>query len=206
MTREELMQDLAYARTLAEEGRHAPLLGGAYLMFWGGLNALAFVGHFSILEGYLPWAGGAAFPLLWLSYGAVAGIGMYFLRRRTSTLPGLTTIGTRAERAMWGGAALALFAVVFGSIARMIADQDPAAPNAIVGAAFALYGAVLFGVAVLSEQIWLKRFGWLSIAIAASLCLFANENWAYLIAATGSILVLFWPGVILLRREPSTIV
>jgi hypothetical protein len=206
VTREELLQDLAYARTLAEEGRHAPLLGGSYLVFWGVLNAVAFAAHWGILEGFLPLVGGAAFAILWLSYGVVAAIGMFFLRRRTREKPGLTSIGSRAERAMWTGAAIALGAVVIGSITRMVMTQDPAAPNAIFGAAFALYGAVLFGVAVLSEQAWLKRFAWLSVGVAGLLCMFANQNWAYVSAAVGSLLVLAWPGVILLRREPSAIV
>ena len=47
MTREEMLADLAYARTLAEEGRHAPLLGGPYLLFWGALNAVAFAAQFA---------------------------------------------------------------------------------------------------------------------------------------------------------------
>jgi hypothetical protein len=206
VTREELLQDLAYARTLAEEGRHAPLLGGSYLVFWGVLNAFAFAAHWAILEGLLPFAGGAAFAILWLSYGVVAAIGMYFLRQRTRDKPGLTSIGSRAERAMWTGAAMALCAIVIGSVARMVMTQDPTAPNAIFGAAFALYGAVLFGVAMLSDQTWLKRFAWLSFGVAGVLCLFANQNWAYVNAAVGSLLVLVWPGVVLLRREPSAIV
>jgi hypothetical protein len=107
---------------------------------------------------------------------------------------------------MWRGAALALLAIVLGSIARMIMSNDPTAPNAIFGAAFALYGAALFGTACLSQQAWLKAFAWLSFAVAGSLCLFANENWAYLNAAAGSLAVLFVPGLMLLRREPSPIV
>ena len=206
MTREELLDDLAYARTLAEEGRHAPLLGGSYLVFWGLLNALAFSAQWGVLEGFLPAAGGASFAILWLSYGALAGIGMFFLRMRSRTKPGLTAIGVRAERALWVGAATAVMAVVIGSILRMMATADPTAVNAILGAAFALYGAALFGTASLSEQTWLRAFGWLSISVAGTLCFFANMNWAYLVAAAGSLLALAWPGLILLKREPSAIV
>ena len=205
MTREELLADLAYARTLAEEGRHAPLLGGAHLLFFGLLNAAAFAAQYAILERALPHEG-SSFAVLWMSYGVIAGIGMAFLRARTSTKPGLTAIGTRAERAMWTGAGVALIAIVGGSIARMIISNDPTAPNAIFGAAFALYGAALLGTASLSEQNWLRTFGWLSVFVAGVLCLFANQSWAYLVASIGSLLVLAWPGVVLLKREPSAIV
>lgn len=206
MTRDEMLADLAYARTLAEEGRHAPLLGGSYIMFWGVLNAIAFAGQFGILQGLLPLAGGAAFAVLWVSYGLVAALGMIWLRMRTRSKPGLTTIGARAERAMWGGAAIAVMAVVIGSIARMTMTGDHTAPDAILGAAFALYGAALFGTASLSEQTWLRGFGWLAVGVAANVAMFAGQSWVYVIASIGSLLALAWPGIMLLRREPAAVV
>lgn len=206
MTRDEMLADLAYARTLAEEGRHAPLLGGAYLVFWGVLNAIAFAAQFGIFQGFLPFMSGASFGLLWIGYGAVSVIGMTLLRMRTRAKPGLTAIGARAERALWSGAAIAVMAVVLGSIVRMFITSDPSAPNAILAAAFALYGAALFGTASLSEQTWLRGFGWLSVAVAANCAMFADQDWVYVIASIGSLLALVWPGIILLRREPSAIV
>lgn len=149
---------------------------------------------------------GAIFAIVWGGYGLVAALGMMLLRQRVRRKPGLTTIGARAERAVWGGAAIALLAIVFGSLARMILSDDATAPNAIFGAAFALYGAALFAVATLSEQGWMRRFAWLSAGVALTLCLFANDNWAYIYAAVGSLLVLAWPGAILLKHEPSAIV
>lgn len=205
MTREELLSDLAYARTLAEEGRHAPLLGGPHLMFWGVLNAIAFTAHWAQLSGFL-WATPIGFPIIWISYGIISGIGMAVLSGRVRTKPGLTTIGARAERAVWMGVGSAIIAIVIGSIGRLILAQDPMAPNAIFGAAFALYGAALIAVSVLSEQKWLRTFGWLSVVVASVLCLFANQPFAYLIAAGGSLLVLMAPGVVLLKNEPSAIV
>src|SRR5262245_2727992 len=195
-----MLEDLAYARTLAEEGRHAPLLGGAYLTFWGVLNAIAFSAQWALLENFLPRAGGAGFAILWLGYGALAAIGMTLLRLRTRAKPGQTAIGARAERAVWAGAGAAVLAIVIGSIARMIITDDPTAPNAIFGAAFALYGTALFATASMSEQTWLRAFGWLAISVAGALCLFANASWAYLVAAIGSLLALTWPGLVLLKR------
>ncbi len=206
MTRDELLADLAYARTLAEEGRHAPLLGGAHLAFWGTLNAAAFTTQWTILEDWLPSAGGTGYAVLWLSYGVAAGLGSIWLSRRTRSKPGQTAIGARAEKALWTGAAMALMAIVFGSILRLMITGDTTAPNAIFGPAFAIYGAMLIGTAALSEQSWLRAFGFTSVAIGAVLCLFANEHWAYLLAASGSLFVLVWPWLVLLKREPSAIV
>lgn len=206
MTRDEMLQDLAYARALAEEGRHAPLLGGSYYVFWGLLGAFAFASQWAILTGRAPHLDGWAFAVLWTIYGVIAAVGMTVLRFRDRGKPGRTAIGARAERAVWGGAGIGILAVVFGSLARMQIDHDWTAPNAILGAAFAIYGAALVAVACMSEQAWMRAFGWLSVCVAGVLCLFANQPWAYLIASVGSLLVLFVPGVILLRREPSAIV
>lgn len=205
MTRDELLDDLAYARTLAEEGRHAPLLGGGYLALFGALNLCAFSVQWALLTEQLPALGGSAFACLWVSYSVLAGIGIAMLRLRTSRKPGLGAIGARAERAIWSGAAMALGAIALGSIARMPLTHDTDAPNAILGGAFALYGAALYATSKLSQQAWMSAFAWLSIAVAAALCVFANETWAYLVAAAGSALVLLWPGLILMRREPSAL-
>lgn len=206
MTREEILQDLAYARTLAEEGRHAPLLGGAHLVMFGVLNAIAFTAHWCVLTGRLPLLDGAAFAILWMSYGTAASIGLALLRSRTAKKPGNTTVGARAEQAVWSGVGLALAAIAIGSILRMILTEDVTAPNAIFGAAFGLYGAALFVTGKLSQERWLTNFAWISAAVSGVLCIFANSDWAYLTAAVGSLLVLVLPGVTLLRREPSTTV
>lgn len=205
MTRDEMLADLAYARTVAEEGRNAPLLGGSYLLFWGLLNGTAFAAHYAILEGVLPLMEGRSFALLWGGYGIVAAVGMTLLRMRGRAKPGVASIGSRAERALWSGAATAVLAVVIGSIARMVSAGDVTAPNAILAAAFALYGAALFGTASLSQQTWLRGFGWLALGVALNAAMFANFSWVYVIAAIGSLLALCVPGFILLKREPAAI-
>ena len=205
MPREDMLADLAYARTLAEEGRRAPLLGGLHLVFWGVLNAIAFTAHWAILTGLIP-TGPWGFAYLWAGYGVAAGIGMTLLRRRVRAKPGATTIGARAEHAVWSGAGAALTAIALGSIGRMVLGGDPTAPNVIFGAAFGFYGAALIAVATLAQQRWMGWYGLVSVLIALLLCLFANQTWAYLIAAAGSAAVLIVPGAVLLKNEPSATV
>jgi hypothetical protein len=41
--------------------------------------------------------------------------------------------------------------------------------------------------------------------VAANAAMFADQDWVYVIASVGSLLALAWPGIILLRREPSAI-
>ncbi len=206
MTREEMLQDLAYARTLAEEGRHAPLLGGTYLMFWGLLNLSAYLLHWGLLTENLPRFGGQAFAVLWTAYGAVAALGMALLIRRTRDMPGKSAIGVRAERAIWSGVGIAMFAVVVGCLGRMALTGDMGAPNAIMAPAFAFFGLALTTIAAMAGEKWLSAFAALSFAASIALGLFANEPWAYLLAAASSAVVLAIPGVILMRREPSALV
>jgi hypothetical protein len=206
MTREQILDDLAYARTLAEEGRHAPLLGGSFLAFWGALNCAAYLGQWALLEERLPDGGGIGFAILWGGYGAIAGIGSALLSLRVGGKPGRTAIGVRAEGAIWRGVAIAMAVISLASIGRMFLDQDALAPNVIMGPAFALFGVALTTVAAMSGEKSLSGFALAAYAAAALLCLFANAPWAYLLAAAASVIVLAVPGIMLLRREPSAIV
>lgn len=206
MTREQLLDDLAYARALAEEGRHAPLLGGSYLLFWGALNLGAYLLHWGLLSGNLPRLGGQSFAILWAVYGVVAGLGMAVLVRRIREMPGRSAIGARAERAIWSGVGIAMFVIVVGCLGRMALESDVLAANAIMGPAFALFGVALTTVALMAGEKWLTGFAALSFIASVALSLFANEPWAYLLAAAASAAVLALPGAMLLRREPSALV
>ena len=106
MTREELLQDLNYARTLAEEGRHAPLIGGAYLVLFGVLLAVCYAAQFYILTSDTLPPAYAGF--LWMGFGACAAIGVMALRGRTQRMPGVTSVGNKAERIVWNGVAIAI--------------------------------------------------------------------------------------------------
>lgn len=59
MTKDELAQDLAYVRTLAEEGRHAPLIGGPFLVLSGLLLSVAYTLQWMLLQGVLDDGGTA---------------------------------------------------------------------------------------------------------------------------------------------------
>jgi hypothetical protein len=207
MTREELAQDLAYVRTLAEEGRHAPLLGGAMLLFWGILNPSAYLLHYGLLTGVLPGGEpGWGFAVLWATYGTVAGVSMAVLGRRWRDKPGQSSLGVRAEKAVWSGVGWAIGIVAIGCIGRMALENDTLAPNAIMAPALALLGTALTTTALMAREKWLLGFATIAFVSAALIGVFANQPWAYLAAAAANAIVLVIPGIVLLRREPATIV
>jgi hypothetical protein len=204
VTREEMLQDLAYARTLAEEGRQAPLVGGAYLVLFGVLLTLAYGAHFLALSAEPVTQQFIGF--IWMGFGVCAGIGCVLLRGRTKALPGGASVGNRADRVIWQGVAIAILVVVIGTILRSAFLGDFANTDAIMAAGFGLYGVALYATASLSGHSWLSAFAWLAWAISGPLWFYMGQPWAYLIAAAGAILVLLIPGLIMMRREPSAIV
>lgn len=206
MTREDLAADLAYVRAMAEEGRHAPLLGGSFLMFWGVLNPIAYLTHWAVLEGALPDGGGIAFAFVWGGYGLVAAIGSMALRGHSKDKPGRTAIGVRAESAIWAGVGMAIGVVALGCIGRMVLEDDTSAPNGIMGPVLALFGTALTTTAMMARERWLFAFALIAYAAGALLTVFANASWAYPVAAAANVIVLAIPGAVLLRREPSAIV
>ena len=207
MTREEMVEDLSYVRAMAEEGRHAPLLGGSFLLFWGALNAIAYLLQWTLLTGRWP-AGenGGGFAVLWIGYGVVAATGSTLLSLRLREKPGRSAIGVRAERAIWRGVGIAIGVVAIGALARMFFEHNSQAPNGILGPAFALLGAALLATATMSGQKWLGVFAVLALLCGVAFGMFANVAPVYLAAAPASVLVLCVPGLMLLRHEPSAIV
>lgn len=206
MTRDELASDLAYVRAMAEEGRHAPLLGGSHFLFWGALNATAYVLHWGVLEGVVPLGDGATFAFLWSGYGIIAAIGMMALGARYRDKPGRSSLGVRAEGAIWNGVGIAIGIVAIGCIGRMVLEGDNQAPNGIMAPVLALFGAALTATGIMARERWLLLFAAVGYAAALLLGVFANAAWAYPVAAAANIVVLAIPGITLLRREPASIV
>jgi len=203
VTREEMLQDLAYARTLAEEGRQAPLIGGGFLVLFGVLLAIAYTAQWAVLASFIP---NIAIGFIWVGFGVLAFIGCFMLSGRVRSLPGGASLANKADRSVWQSVAIGIGAVVIGAILRGAITGDMTAPNAIMAAGFGMYGIALFTTGCVSSQSWLRAFAWIAWAVSAALWYFLNDAWAYLLAAGASVVVLIVPGLMLLRREPSTTV
>lgn len=204
MTREELMNDVAYARSLAEEGRQAPLIGGPFLVLFGVLLAGAWSAHWAIVSGVIAAPHGAL-GLLWACFGVCAGIGAVFVSTSVRRKPGGAAIGNRADRAVWQAAAWAIASVVAGTILSMGVNGDAHAPDAIMPAAFGFYGIALLTTASLSGHRWLNGFGVAALASACVLWVLYGMAWTYLYGAAAALIVLLVPGIIMIRREPKAL-
>lgn len=206
MSPREIAEDLDYVRTLAEEGRHAPLLGGSFLMFWGALNALAWGAQWALLSGYVTPEPTWHFMVVWTVYGIIAGVGSSLLTNRIKSLPGQSSLGNRVERAAWAGAGIGTGAVVIGAIGHMMITRETTSPDVIMPAAYALYGGALLVTSIVSQEKWLGGFAVLAFITSAVLGVFLSAPWFYLAGAIASLVVLLAPGLMMLRKEPSTTV
>lgn len=206
MTRDELLNDVANARTLAEEGRQAPLIGGAYLVLFGVLLAVTYSLHWAIFTG----AWGIIVPdmvgAIWCGFGVVAWLGCALLQRRGRDKPGRASIGNRVDRLLWTGVAITILTVTLATVLRSVLIGDDNAPNAIMAAGFGLYGLALHVTSAMSSQRWLQPFAALAWAASAAMWFFIETPAIYLLAAAAAIVVLLIPGIIQMRREPSALV
>lgn len=200
-----MLQDLAYARSLAEEGRHAPLIGGSFLVLFGVLLAICNGAHWAIYTGRTPMEPPMV-GAVWLAFGIVAPLASMLLSRRVRKLPGGSAVANRVDRIVWNAVAAAILFVAAGALLRMIFTGDYTAPNAIIAAGFGLYGVALYVTAAIGGHGWLKGIALMAWAVSGVLWFFIDQTWLYLIAAGASVAVLVVPGVIMMRREPSMLV
>ena len=204
---QDLAGELAYVKTLAEEGRNAPLVGGAIYLIWGVviaaaslLNYFAFTGALS-----LPFFGGlwfwvAAFAAGWgssIAYGA---------RRRGA--PGALTIGNKTASAAW--LAVGLFLSIFWIAAMAFRGHFTSVgiePGYVFGLifpiAFGAYGIAFFATAVAARLDWMRGFAGAAWIFSIAALYFIGDEKQFLIGAAGSLVCAALPGVLLMRREPS---
>lgn len=214
MTRDDALSDLDYVRTLAREGRQAPLLSGRFFVIWGGLGIAALLVHWAALTGRLPGLADGRIALIWVGYGLVGALLSALAGRAVAAKPGASSIGNRASGAVWSASTAIIFGFAAGAVLRNLAASElgwPVAPllelfDVILVVAFACY-AISFWVTAAIGQV-----GWMQLASAASfLAMLASlvlvgQPILYLFAAGFLVVVAIGPGVALMLAEPKSVV
>jgi hypothetical protein len=111
----------------------------------------------------------------------------------------------RAEGAIGMSLGAGITAFAIGAVARLFVDLDVTAPNVIAPAVMALWGASLLAKALIARQGWLGWVAMISFLAAMFVGAFANAEFAYLVSAAVSVVIMVIPGLIMLRREPSAL-
>ena len=209
-TKDDISDDLAYVKALAEEGRDTPLVGGVMYVIWGcliGTAALLVYAHamswisLGSMAGYAPW----------ITASAIGWVLSVFLGRRANRKPGAATLGNKTATAVW--CSVGIFITGFWIVLMVVHDNfqaDGIPPYFLFGLMFpmffGLYGVALYATATAARATWLRWFAALSwIMSALSMVLMASPH-QMLVAVIGCFIGVAGPGLILMRNEPSEIV
>jgi len=206
----DLAGEIAYVKTLAEEGRNAPLVGGVLYVIWGGVVGLAAALTYFSVAGILPmpFVGGLPF---WIGAMAIGWGASFLFGPRALRKPGALTIGNKTASAAWF--AIGVFMSLFWIAAMAFEGQFKAAgvePQFVFGLmfpiAFGLYGVAFYATAVAARLDWMRGFAIAAWIFSIAALYFIGDARQLLLGAVGSLVCAVFPGFILMRREPSDVV
>jgi hypothetical protein len=207
MTRDtqNIQDDIAYMRALAQEGRHAPLLAGPFLVTAAVIFGVANLGQWALLTDVIdasPWA-----PVwLWVGAGLVFGVALAVLTGRMKGKPGFNSSGNRAVGAAWSAVGYGIFATWLGLMARGLNSGDWSAMMAMPTVVFVAYGSAWIIAGTMTNTRWMTLTGVVSYVGAVAMGWFAGDMAMYLVFAGMIFAVALIPGLIMMRQEPSEIV
>lgn len=194
--------DIAYIRSLAEEGRTAPPLNGPILIAAAVIFGAASVAQWAIQSGVLavtPWAQ----LWVWIVAGVAFAGTLTVLIRRIQRKPGARNIRNEAVGVAWEGVGYVIFSVWLGLMAIGLTTEDWGAMRIMPSLVFAAYGAAWLVAGAMSGRKWMKWVALASYAGAALLGAVSHLPVGYLVFAALLVGVALIPGVILTRQEPA---
>jgi|GEM_PF-1015637 len=196
---------LAEMRTLAKEGRDAPLINGFMYVLWGGLIGAAALVVFANDKGWLDLGRAGAYAPWLIAIGAGWVLSFYFgpkfARKR-----GAATIGNRTAMSVWFAVGLSMtgfwFMLMFAHDNFVHLGVPPYfLYNLMFPLSFILYGVAFFATATAARTQWLRWVALLAWVYAALSFALMGSVYQMLIAAFGSFACALLPGLILMRGE-----
>jgi hypothetical protein len=198
-----LSSDLAYVRDLAEAGQNAPLLGGRFLVMWGGLVSLAYAGHFLVATGAFGLAPSALW-MIWVAMGLVGGIGQFVLGSAMRDKPGGASTGNRVQSVLWSTAGIFLFVYFVGLMARVFfTGEGVEGFYWSVPMVLGLYGIGQFVTGAMTGSSALKFAGIAAFAGVLAATFLTGTEYIWLVGAASAFTAVFIPGLLMMRAEPS---
>ncbi|MEO1135159.1 MAG: hypothetical protein AAFW68_00950 [Pseudomonadota bacterium] len=206
----DLASELAYVRSLAEEGRDAPLVGGIYYVLWGALmgaaSAFAFLGASDVIS-----VGAVGMTAPWVIAGILGWTLSLLIGRNGRPKPGAMTLGNRTAQSVWFSVGVSM--TVFWLALMIVHDNFTAygVPayflfSLMFPIAFGVYGVAFFATAVAARLSWLKAFAALSWAFCVLSMFLLGSDVQFLAGSAGCLLCAVLPGAMLMRGEPKEIV
>jgi hypothetical protein len=200
-----LKDDINYMKILADEGAGAPLVGGSVLVAAGLIFGAASIGEWANAAGLIALQD-IQHAYLWGGAGILFAITLTVLIRRQRGRPGIMAPANRAFSNAWMGVGLTIFSMAIALSVLSLQLQSDVPTTVFPSLIFAIYGAGWAVSAAMSGQKWLWWPAIGSWILAPILAWFVGQPTMYLFYAIGLFAFALVPGVVLMRREPSTTV
>lgn len=190
-----LGDDIAFMRGLAEAGREAPMLGGSILVAAGLVFGTASFTVWALLRaGFYGWM----HPIVWGAAGGVFLLCLFALRGTTKSGAGGSA---QAMGVAWSGVGWAIFAIVTSLMLFSARLGDWTVMSAMPSIILALYGSAWFVAACLRRAAWLHAVAFGSFAMALVNGWYAADGAVvYLIYGVSLLALLAVPGLVLMRQ------
>ncbi len=207
MTRETqaIQDDIAYMRSLAHEGRHAPLLAGPILIAAAVVFGGASLGQWAIQSGAVqvnPWAQ----FWLWIGAGVVFAVALSLLIGRMKGKPGINSAGNKAVGAAWSGVGYGIFVTWLALVALSVKTGNWSWMAVMPTTVLVAYGSAWMIGAAMTKTRWMSFTALAAYAGAVAVAWFIDSPIIYLVFTIVLVAIALIPGIILMRQEPSEVV
>ena len=195
-----IADDLAYLKTLAEEGRAAPVLAGPYMALGGGVFGITSVVAYAIQTRILPLPA-PALGGIWLASGLVFALALPLLNRRTLTRPGGASNLNETIGTVWTQAGITISVLFVALIVAGYRTADWGVFNVFPSIILALYGLCWMAAAHIGRTGWLRRVGVGSFIASVAMATVAGGPLLWLAYAIALFALALAPGLLLMRQE-----
>jgi len=197
--------DIAYMRSLAHEGRHAPLLAGPILVTAAIVFGGASIGQWALQSGAFhinPWAQ----LWLWIGSAVVFTIALIALIGRMKHKPGINSAGNKAVGAAWSAVGYGIFVTWLALVALSIRTENWSFMAVMPTAVLVAYGSAWMIGAAMTRTRWMSFTALAAYAGAVAVAWFIGSALIYLVFAVVLVAIALVPGIILMRQEPAEVI
>lgn len=207
MTRETqaIQDDITYMRSLAHEGRHAPLLAGPILVTAGIVFGTTSLIQWAIQSGLVrlnPWSQ----LWVWIVAGVVFAVALTVLIGRMKTKPGVNSAGNKAVSAAWEGVGYGIFVTWLALVALSLKTGQWSWMAVMPTVVLVAYGSAWMIGAAMTRTRWMSYTALAAYVGAVAVAWFMGSATIYPVFAVILLAVALVPGIVLMRQEPSEVV
>ncbi len=200
MTRDQIAEDLTFARNIAAEGAATPLIGGPIGLMWGVLISMTLIVQWAILAKVIAVPATSLY-YLWIAFSVSGGLGSMIIGRKIETADGAHSTANRVEKYVWIMFSAMMAALFAGAVLNIaLAGGGSGLFGIIVISGFAGMGLAYGVVGLISGTAWIMIT---SIAnfIASIVCfVVSGDVKLYLIGGIAVIFTVIIPSLISMKR------